>query len=122
MKAFFRRLGFRKMDEMERMVALKAQRNALLYGVIFLLGWSIYNAWRALATQSEMDTTPSFLLVTMSLVLTFSQFYYQKRLLAGTEEGEAYSRSFRNTLLAALAVVVMLVAVGTGLILWGMGR
>ena len=70
MKAFFRRLGFRKMDEMERMVALKAQRNALLYGVIFLLGWSIYNAWRALATQSEMDTTPSFLLVTMSLVLS----------------------------------------------------
>ena len=122
MKAFFRRLGFRKMDEMERMVALKAQRNALLYGVIFLLGWSIYNAWRALSTQSEIDTTPSFLLVTMSLVLTFSQFYYQKRLLAGTEEGEAYSRSFRNTMLAALAVTVALVAVGTGLILWGMGR
>lgn len=122
MKEFFRRLGFRKMDEMEQMVALKAQRNTLLYGVVFLLGWSIYNAWRALATQGEMDTTPSFLLVTMSLVLTFSQLYYQKRLLAGTEEGEAYSRSFRNTLLAGLGITVVLVAVGTGLILWGVGR
>lgn len=122
MKEFFRRLGFRKMDEMERMVALKAQRNTLLYGVVFLLGWSIYNAWRALATQGEMDTTPSFLLVTMSLVLSFSQLYYQKRLLAGTEEGEAYSRSFRNTLLAGLGITVVLVAVGTGLILWGVGR
>ena len=118
MKEFFRKLGFRKMDEMERMVALKAQRNALLYGVVFLFGWTIYNSWRAIAAQSEVDLTPSFLLVTMSLVLTFSQVHYQKRLLAGTEEGAEYSRSFRRTMLAALAVAAVLVAVGAAAIVW----
>ena len=118
MKEWFRKMGFRKMDEMERMVALKAQRNALLYGVVFLLGWSIYNSIQAMAAGSRADLTPSFLLVTMSLVLTFSQVYYQKRLLAGSEEGEEYSRSFRHTMLAALAVAAVLVAVGAAAILW----
>lgn len=103
---------------MERMVALKAQRNALLYGVVFLLGWTIYNSCQAVAAGSRADLTPSFLLVTMSLVLSFSQVYYQKKLLAGTEEGEEYSRSFRHTLLAALAVMAVLVAVGTAALLW----
>lgn len=30
MKLFFSKLGFRKMDEMEKDIALKAQRNALI--------------------------------------------------------------------------------------------
>lgn len=118
MKEWFRRMGFRKMDEMERMVALKAQRNALLYGVVFLLGWSIYNSIQAMAAGSRADLTPSFLLVTMSLVLTFSQVYYQKRLLAGTEEEKEYSRFFWHTLLWGLVVMAVLMAVGAAAIVW----
>lgn len=44
MKSFFSKLGFRKMDEMGKDIALKAQRNALIYALLALAMWSLYES------------------------------------------------------------------------------
>ena len=119
MKNFFNRLGFRKMDEMEQLIALKAQRNALCYTVVFLLGWSIYNSCHALSAQQKVDLIPSFLLSTIALVLVFSQIFYQRRLLAGTEEASKYMRGFWTVIFGALAGAAVAVVIGAVLILGG---
>ena len=119
MKQFLNKLGFRKMDELEQLIALKAQRNTLCYTVLFLLGWSIYNSCYALSAQQKVDLLPSFLLSTIVLVLIFSQLFYQRRLLAGTEDGKAYMRGFWTVILGALAGAAIAVAIGAALVLGG---
>lgn len=117
MRKIWNKLGFRKMDEMEQMIAFKAQRNAFLYGVLFLVGWSIYNTCQAVVTQGRVDTMPSLLLSTMVLVLIGSQVFYQHQLMAGTQEGREYSRSFWLVLLGGLLGAALIVAAGVILVM-----
>ena len=44
MKRIFEKLGVRKMDEMERHILFKAQRNAYLFLVAALVIWSFYES------------------------------------------------------------------------------
>ncbi|WP_294513715.1 hypothetical protein [uncultured Intestinimonas sp.] len=117
MKKWLARLGFRKMDEMERLIALKAQRNTLIYMVVFLVIWSLTNSLRTLRDHVPLDNIPGLLLSTAVLVLIGSQLYYQRKALAGSEEGRELMSGFWRFFLSALCLLVLLLAAGTWLVL-----
>ena len=86
MKSLFSKLGFRKMDEMEKDIALKAQRNALIYLLLVLAVWTFYESFKVYTQHTSLNSTPSFLLVSSSLVLISSQLVLQKRAIKGDDE------------------------------------
>ena len=117
MKKWMKKLGFQEMDEMQRLIALKAQRNALIYAVLFLLAWEGWNLFRTLRYETELDNIPGLLLSTITLVLIGSQIYYQQKVLKGSEEGEVYTRSLTRTLILGCLLGAGLAVVGTWLML-----
>lgn len=117
MKKWMKKLGFQEMDEMQRLIALKAQRNALIYAVLFLLAWEGWNLFRTLRYETELDNNPGLLLSTITLVLIGSQIYYQQKVLKGSEEGKVYTRSLTRTLILGCLLGVGLAVVGTWLML-----
>ena len=117
MKKWMKKLGFQEMDEMQRLIALKAQRNALIYAVLFLLAWEGWNLFRTLRYETELDNNPGLLLSTITLVLIGSQIYYQQKVLKGSEEGKVYTRSLTRTLILGCLLGAGLAVVGTWLML-----
>ena len=117
MKKWMKKLGFQEMDEMQRLIALKAQRNALIYAVLFLLAWEGWNLFRTLRYETELDNIPGLLLSTIALVLIGSQIYYQQKVLKGSEEGKVYTRSLTRTLILGCLLGAGLAVVGTWLML-----
>lgn len=117
MKKWLEKLGFRKMDEMERLIALKAQRNTLLYMVIFLVLWSLHSSLRTIRAHVPLDNTPSLLLTTAVLVLIGSQFYYRHKALSGSEEEKELTGGFLRVFLPVLFLLALLLTVGTWLVL-----
>ena len=117
MKKWMKKLGFQEMDEMQRLIALKAQRNALIYAVLFLLAWEGWNLFWTLRYETELDNNPGLLLSTITLVLIGSQIYYQQKVLKGSEEGKVYTRSLTRTLILGCLLGVGLAVVGTWLML-----
>ena len=117
MKKWMKKLGFQDMDEMQRLIALKAQRNALIYAVLFLLAWEGWNLFRTLRYETELDNIPGLLLSTITLVLIGSQIYYQQKVLKGSEEGKVYTRSLTRTLILGCLLGVGLAVVGAWLML-----
>lgn len=117
MKKWMKKLGFQEMDEMQRLIALKAQRNALIYAVLFLLAWEGWNLFRTLRYETELDNIPGLLLSTITLVLIGSQIYYQQKVLKGSEEGKVYTRSLTRTLILGCLLGVGLAVVGAWLML-----
>ena len=114
MKKWMKKLGFQEMDEMQRLIALKAQRNALIYAVLFLLAWEGWNLFRTLRYETDI---PGLLLSTITLVLIGSQIYYQQKVLKGSEEGKVYTRSLTRTLILGCLLGVGLAVVGAWLML-----
>ena len=117
MKKWMKKLGFQEMDEMQRLIALKAQRNALIYAVLFLLAWEGWNLFRTLRYETELENIPGLLLSTITLVLIGSQIYYQQKVLKGSEEGKVYTRSLTRTLILGCLLGAGLAVVGTWLML-----
>lgn len=79
MKKILKKLGFRKMDEMEKNIALKSQRIALIYIIIALLIWSFYESYKTYAYKTTLNLLPCFLLVSTSCVLIISQAIFKNQ-------------------------------------------
>ena len=79
MKRFFDKLGFRKMDEMEKDIAQRSQRNALIYAMIFLMGWTFYESYKVYTHHTPLNLMPCFLLVSTSWVLILSQLFFKRQ-------------------------------------------
>lgn len=116
-KKWMQKLGFQEMDEMQKLIALKAQRNALIYVLVFLLLWDGVEIFRAFRYNIAVGNLPTFLLSTLSLVLIGSQIYYQQKVLKGSEEGAEYTKNLVGTLIKGFFLIVVLLAVGTWLML-----
>lgn len=86
MKNILNKLGIKKMDEMEKNIALKSQRNALIFAVLGLLVWSFYESYKTYTYNTPLNTTPCFLLVATGLVQTFSQLILQRQVVKDDEE------------------------------------
>lgn len=118
MKQFFAKLGIHKMDEMEKNIALKAQRNALIYLIGALLVWSLYESYKVHIQNSSVNLAPSFLLVTTALVLIFSQMYLQKQAVKGDDEYQEENPFYKLILVIAI-IVGVIVSIGSWILMAG---
>ncbi len=118
MKSFFSKLGFRKMDEMEKDIALKAQRNALIYVLLVLVTWSFYESFKVYTQHTPLNSAPSFLLVTTSLVLILSQLVLQKRVVKGDDEYKD-TTPILKIIVVGIIVAAIIISIGAWIILSG---
>ena len=73
MKGIFSKLGLRIMDEMEKYIAFKAQRNAYIFLIIALLIWTLYESISVYVHHTRLNPFPCMLLAAASLIQSFSQ-------------------------------------------------
>ena len=118
MKSFFSKLGFRKMDEMEKDIALKAQRNALIYVLLVLAIWSFYESLKAYTQHTPLNSVPSFLLVTTSFVLIVSQLLLQKRAVKGDDEFKD-ANSILKIIVVSVIVAAIIISIGAWIVFSG---
>jgi len=113
MKEFFKKLGFHKMDEMEQHIAFKAQRNALIFLLIALFVWTLYESYKVYAFHAELNPFPCFLLAAASCIQTFSQLIMTHNAVKDDEESPKTSPILKIILicLAVAAVVITIVNV-----------
>jgi hypothetical protein len=118
MKSLFLKLGFRKMDEMEKNISLKAQRNALIYVLLALAAWSFYESFKTYTQHTSINSIPSFLLVTTSLVLIFSQLMLQKGVIKGDDEYKDDNPLLKIIIIGAI-ISAIIISIGAWLIFSG---
>lgn len=104
MKGIFRKFGFRKMDEMERYIAFKAQRNAYIFLIAALFVWSMYESIKVFVSHTRLNLFPCMLLVAASLVQNFSQLAMARNAVKDDED------SFETTPLLKIIVFICAVA------------
>lgn len=81
-----KKLRFRKMDEMERHIVYKAQRNSYLFLVGALLVWSMYESCRVYLYHSRLNLLPCLLLVGAAVVQAFSQLILTRNAVKDDED------------------------------------
>ncbi len=118
MKLFFAKLGFRKMDEMEKEIALKAQRNALLYVLLALTAWSFYESFKVYTQHTSLNSVPSFLLISTSFVLVASQLVLQKRAVKGDDEYKDPAPIVK-IIAASVIVAAIIISIGAFIVMSG---
>lgn len=116
MKKFLKKLGFRKMDEMEQHIAFKAQQNAFIFLLSALFIWTLYESYKVYAFHSELNPFPCFLLATASCIQTFSQLIMTHNAVKGDEESPKASPLLK-TILICLAVAAVIITIGSIIIL-----
>jgi hypothetical protein len=121
MKSLFSKLGFRKMDEMEKNIALKAQQNALIYVLLALAVWSFYESFKAYSQHTSINSVPSFLLVTTSLVQVFSQLVLQKRVVKDDDEYKD-DNPLLKIIIVGVILSAIIVSIGALLIVSGIQK
>lgn len=121
MKSLFKKLGFHKMDEMEKDIALKSQRNALIYVIAALFIWSMYEFYHSITQQVDLNKFPCLLLITTSWVQAFSQLILKRRAIKGDSEYKFVNKktviafAVTTTLIFAVAMVIYAVITSTSL-------
>ncbi|EGD49600.1 hypothetical protein Cpap_4040 [Ruminiclostridium papyrosolvens DSM 2782] len=108
MKMFFSKLGFRKMDEMEKDIALKAQRNALIYVLLVLVIWSLFESFKVYTQHVSLNLVPGFLLVSTSFVLILSQLVLQKRAVKGDDEYKDTTPILKITVVGVIVAAIII--------------
>jgi len=80
MKVFFKRPGFRRQDEMEMEITLKALRWAYIYSISALSIWAFYEL-----IMAEVGW-PFIILISQNLVYIITRLIYTKRMSGGEDE------------------------------------
>lgn len=117
MKKLLGRLGFRKMDEMERHIAFRAQSNAYLFLGLALAAWSLYESWRVWAYHERLNLLPGGLLAGAVLIQCASQLIMTRRAVAGDEDSYETGPLVRLVLLIFAVVGVIVTAVAAVLLM-----
>ena len=107
MRGFLKKLGFRKMDEMERYIAFRAQRNAYIFLITALSIWSMYESIRVFVHHTRLNLFPCTLLVAASLIQNFSQLAMTRS--AVKDDEDSYETG-------PLLKIILLICVVTGVI------
>ena len=118
MKIFFKKLGFRKMDEMEQHIAFKAQRNALMFLLGALFVWTLYESYKVYAFHSQINLLPCFLLVVASSIQTISQLIMTRNAVKDDEDSFETSPLLK-IILWVCVVVGVIVTIGTAIVIMG---
>ena len=118
MKKFFKKLGFRKMDEMEQHIAFKAQRNALIFLFIALFAWSLYESYKVYAFHTSLNLIPCLLLVLAVIIQNLSQLIMTRN--AVKDDDESFETSPLLKIIIWICVVVgVVVTIGAAFLIMG---
>lgn len=118
MKNFFKKLGFRKMDEMEQHIAFKAQRNALLFFELALLSWSFYECYKVYAYQTRLNTFLCLILSVGLVIQGFSQLIMTRNAVKNDEDSCETWPLFK-ILLLCLVIAAVIISFGVAFIIMG---
>ena len=118
MNRFWKKLGLRKPDEMERFILFRAQRNAYLFLVAALLCWSLYESCRVYIHHSRLNLMPCLLLAGASLIQGFSQLVMTRSAVKDDDDSYETGPLVRIVVLACAAAGV-LAAAAAALVLMG---
>lgn len=118
MKQFFKKLWRGRLDEMQRLILLQAQRNAYLFLVLALLGWSLWESYGVYAWRRPLNLMPCLLLVGAALMQSFSQLALTRRAVKDDEDSNETGPLFALVLLACMAAGAV-AAAGAALLLTG---
>lgn len=118
MENFFKKLGFHKMDEMEQHIAFKAQRNALIFLLISLLIWTLWEAYQVFAFDTVLNPLPCILLAAASNIQIFSQLIMARNAVKDDEDSYETSPLFKIILWACVTAGIV-VTVGAACLILG---
>lgn len=102
MKGSWKKL--RRMDEMERHILSRAQRNAYFFLVAALVVWSFYESWQVYVRHTRLNLLPCLLLTGAVLIQSVSQLALKRSAVKDDED------SYETGPLARLVVFVCAVA------------
>lgn len=111
MKRIFEKLGFRKMDEMERHILFKAQRNAYLFLIAALVIWSFYESIQVYIHHSRLNLLPCLLLTAAVLIQSFSQMILTRSAVKDDEDSYETGPLIKLVLLACVIAAAAATAV-----------
>ena len=112
MKKLFKKLGFHKMDEMEQNIMFKAQRNALVFLLVALFIWTLYESYKVYVFHVSLNPLPCFLLAMATCIQTFSQLVITHNAVKDDEESPKTSPLLKGVLLS-LAIVAIIITIGS---------
>lgn len=111
MKQFLKKLGFRRLDEMERSILFKAQRNAYLFLAAALLIWSLYESCQVYLHHSRLNPLPGLLLASAAVIQAFSQLIMTRGAVKDDEDSFETEPLLRIILLVCVIVSILAAAV-----------
>lgn len=118
MKNFFRKLSFRKMDEKEQHIAFKAQRNALIFLLIALFVWTLYEAYKVYAFDAMLNPFPCILLAVASSIQLFSQLIMAHNAVKDDEDSFETSPLLK-VIIGVCIVVEVIATIGVAIVIMG---
>ena len=102
----------KKMDEMDRNIRLRSQEWGFKAVLIALAVWVLYNCWQTLAKGAPYQPLPTLIMCLGVSVQSFSYMGIKQKMVSGDEEYHEPNRLLQ-TILAALFISVLILAVGT---------
>lgn len=112
MKGIFRKLGFHKMDEMERHILFTSQRNSYLFLIGALLVWSLYERYKVYTYHTRPNLLPSFLLVCAVFIQSISQLI-MSHFAAKDGDDSHKTTHFPKTVIIIGIIVCVIIAIIT---------
>ncbi len=117
MKTLFEKLGFRRMDEMEHSIILRAQAYSFRFLAAALFLWSCWESWVVRPNGGSLDQKPCLLLLAACFIQIGIQQLLTLRAVAGDEERKVPSRLRRS--LPVLFSALLILFVGVSLVIGG---
>ena len=111
----------RGLDEMERAILSRAQRNAYMTLVIALTVWSLYESARVYSGHGRLNIIPGFLLGLALAVQTFSQLILTRNAVKDDEDSQETGPLFRIILLTCV-LIGLIATVVSAVILMGVPK
>ena len=118
MKNWLNRLGFRRMDEMERQIAFRAQRNAYVFLLGALLVWTLYESGLVFARGSTLNPLPCMLLSAACAIQTISQLAMARSAVQDDEDSHETAPLLR-LILAVCVVAGVVITLGAAVTMLG---
>ncbi len=102
----------KRMDEMDRNIRLRSQEWGFRAVLIALAVWVLYNCWQTLAKGAPYQPLPMLIMCLGVCVQSLSYMGIKQKMISGDEEYHEPNRLLQ-TILAALFISVLILAVGT---------
>ncbi|MBD5093927.1 MAG: hypothetical protein HDT26_06515 [Subdoligranulum sp.] len=118
MKRFWKKPDLQGLDEMEKAILFKAQRNAYFFLVAALLLLSLNRSIRVYRYHERLDPLPALLLAAAVLIQTFSQLLMTRNAVKDDEESFETAPLIRIIFFLCVVTVIIATA-GAAILLTG---